>query len=410
MVQGLALGQKAMAERLEKIEKRLMVEKVQDQVPSSEVNKPSGTVVKKLSDGSPFKKEVKPVGMTVKRERSQDRYHPYAGSVTTPVGNTPAQQQQPPPQQKAPRVRSQVKKKKEERQFEEPPVTYALLFQRLMDLGLVRPRILIPIERQNRPPNYDENASCVFHSEMPGHSIEGCRAFKHAVQDMVDSKTLNLARIMKGDVNPVPRQGPVKVKMVKKDKRRMEVTEEDQLKVPMSVVPKPLMKDGAFPSADICCAAVATKGCVVMGDTTQKMKEVETDSEKVETPSQAIETVKVENALVVEKEKRLSISSYKQALEVVKSREAQGWGRIIDIVVKADMFGVGYQPDQESSRPNRGCRPPYTFVSAGMLDPDHARSVSEEIDHDRELEAWIKSCVPENWKASKIATVTHPEE
>jgi hypothetical protein len=117
----------------------------------------------------------------------------------------------------------------------------------------------------------------------------------------------------------------------------------------------------------------------------------------------------VENA-VVEKEKKLSISSYKQALEVVKNQEAQGWGRIIDIVVKADMFGVGYQPDQESSRPNRGRRQPFTFISAGMLDPGRACAVGEEIDSDRELDSWIKSCVPGNWKASKIITVTHHEE
>jgi hypothetical protein len=118
----------------------------------------------------------------------------------------------------------------------------------------------------------------------------------------------------------------------------------------------------------------------------------------------------VENVRVTEKEKKLSISSYKQALEVVRNKEAQGWGRIIDIVAKADMFGVGYHPDLESSRPDRGCRPPYTFVSAGMLDPGHARSVAEDVDSDRELEAWIKSCVPSNWKASKSITVTHSEE
>jgi hypothetical protein len=190
----------------------------------------------------------------------------------------------------------------------------------------------------------------------------------------------------------------------------MEVTEEDQLKVPMSVVPKPLMKDGAFPSVDNCCAAVATKGCVVMGDKIQRMMEVEMDGGKFETPSQAVETVKVEDAILAEKEKKMSISSYKQAIEVVKNGEALGWGKIINIVVKADMFGVGYQPDQDSSRQSGGRRPPFTFVSAGMLDPGHACTVGEEIDCDRELESWIKSCVPGNWKASKITTVTHHEE
>ena len=289
-------------------------------------------------------------------------------------------------------------------------MTYALLFQRLMDLAFVRPRILIPLERQKRPPNYDENAKCEFHSGAPGHNIEGCRAFKHVVQDMVDSETINLAQIMKGDVNPVPRKGPVKVKMVKKAKKGLEMTEEGQLKVPMAMVPKPLEQDGVFLAVDNACATVITEGCVLMKDPTQKMKKVEVDNVRRKAPSLTVETIQVEKALVAEKEKKLSISSYKQALEVVKNQEAQGWGRIIDIVAKADMFGVGYHPDLESSRPDRGCRPLYAFVSAGMLDPGHARSVGEDVDSNRELEAWIKSCVPGNWKDSKSIIVTHSEE
>ena len=129
-----------------------------------------------------------------------------------------------------------------------------------------------------------------------------------------------------------------------------------------------------------------------------------------ETPSQEVETVKVENAIVAEKEKKPSISSYKQALEVVKSEEAQGWGRMVDIAVKVDRFGVGYQSGQDSSRQSRGRRQPFTFISAGMLDPVHAGAASEETDSDCELDSWIKSCVPGNWKTSKIITVTHPEE
>ncbi|XP_050910791.1 uncharacterized protein LOC127125973 [Lathyrus oleraceus] len=405
IVQGLALGQKAMAERLERIEGWMIKEKVQGKAPSSEVTNPSDSVVKKLSGSGLLEKKVDLSGVPAKKERSKDRYHPYAAVVTAPVGNPPVPQQQPPPQQKALRARSQVKKKKEERQFEEPPVTYTLLFRRLRDLGLVRPRILIPVAQQKRPAHYDENARCEFHSEAPGHNVEGCRAFKHVVQDMVDSKVISLAQIMDGDVNPVPRKGPVKMKMVKKVKKGMGMTEEDQLKGPMPTAPKTLVQDGAFPVVDICCAAAITEG--LMRDTTQKM--VEMDSEKFETPGQAIETIKVENAVVIGKEKKLSISSYKQALEVVKNKEARGWGRIIDIVVKADMFGIGY-PDQESSRPNRGRRPPYIFVSAGMLNSDQACSVSGEIDRDRELELWIKSCVPGDWKASKSITVAHPEE
>ncbi|XP_050886555.1 uncharacterized protein LOC127091875 [Lathyrus oleraceus] len=401
VVQGLALGQKEIAGRLDRIESWMIKEKVQGKAPSFVVKKPSGS--------GQLKKEVESSGVSAKKKRGQDRYHPYAATVTTPVGNPPAPQQQPPPQQKAPKAKSQVKKGTD-RQFDKPPVTYTLLFKRLRDLGLVRPRILVPVELHRRPANYDENAKCEFHSGAPGHNIEGCRAFKHAVQNMVDSKAISLAPTLNVNANPVPMHGPVEVKVMSKDKRGIEVTKGDQLKTPMSMVPKHLMKSGASPSVDNCCAAVTTNEYVMRGETIQGMIEVGMDGGKFETPSQAAETVEVENAVVAEEEKKLSISSYKQAMEVVKNGEALGWGKIIDIMVKADMFGVGYQPDQESSRQNRGRRPPFTFVSAGMLNPGHAYAVGEEIDSDSELDSWIKSCVPGNWKASRIITVTHHEE
>ncbi|KAI5420767.1 hypothetical protein KIW84_044557 [Lathyrus oleraceus] len=179
VVQGLALGQKAIAERLEKIEKWLIAEKVQGKAPSS--------VVKKPSDNGQPEKEVESSGVQAKKERDKDCYHPYAATVTTPVGNPPVQPQQQPPQQKAPKAKSQVKKGTD-RRFDKPPVTYTLLFKRLRGLGLVRPRILVPVEQHQRPANYNENARCEFHSGAPGHNIEGCRAFKHVIQDMMDSK------------------------------------------------------------------------------------------------------------------------------------------------------------------------------------------------------------------------------
>ena len=92
VVQGLALGQKAMAERLERIEGWMIKEKVQGKAPSF--------VVKKSLDNGQLKKEVEAGGVQAKRERSKDRYHPYAATVTIPVGDSSAQQRQPPPQQR----------------------------------------------------------------------------------------------------------------------------------------------------------------------------------------------------------------------------------------------------------------------------------------------------------------------
>jgi hypothetical protein len=187
--------------------------------------------------------------------------------------------------------------------------------------------------------------------------------------------------------------------MMSKDKKGVEVTEKDQLRMPMSVVPKRPTKNGAFPRVDDCCASIATKGCVVIGEFVQRKMKIEMDDARCKALSLVVETVKVENAIGVEKEKKPSISSYKQALEVVRNGGIPGWGQIIGIVVKADMFGIGYHPGQDSSEQNRGRRPSFTFVSAGMLDSDHAYTVGKETDSDWEIDQWIKSCVPGSWKA-----------
>ncbi|KAI5422307.1 hypothetical protein KIW84_045672 [Lathyrus oleraceus] len=138
------------------------------------------------------------------------------------------------------------------------------------------------------------------------------------------------------------------------------------------------------------------------------------DGEIWETPSQAFETVKVENALFAKEEEKPSIASYKQAAEVVKNGEAPGWGRMMDISAKKDRFGVGYQPGRGSMGQGRGRRTPVTFTSAGMLDPDHICMMSEEADSDCEIDRWIKPCAPgmgiQNWKAEKIIRVTLLEE
>jgi hypothetical protein len=143
-------------------------------------------------------------------------------------------------------------------------------------------------------------------------------------------------------------------------------------------------------------------------------KYVEMDGEIWETPSQAFETVKVENALFAkQEEEKPSIASYKQAAEVVKSGEAPGWGRIMEVPEKKDRFGVGYKPSRGSG-PSRGGRASVTFTSAGMLDPDHICMMGEDTDSDCDMDRWITPCEPgmeiHNWKAEEIIRVTLLEE
>lgn len=40
---------------------------------------------------------------------------------------------------------------------------------------------------------YDDNARCEFHSGDPGHTIENCKALKHKVHDLIDSKAISFA-------------------------------------------------------------------------------------------------------------------------------------------------------------------------------------------------------------------------
>ncbi|KAI5419511.1 hypothetical protein KIW84_043615 [Lathyrus oleraceus] len=346
VVQGLALGQKAMAERLERIEGWMIKEKVLGKALSSEVTNPSVAITKKPPSSGQLKKEVESNGVPAKKERGKDRYHPYAATATIPVGSSPAPQ------------KTSIGAAKDVDSVKKP---------------------------DKRPVSYDENAKCEFHSDAPGHDVENCKAFKHIVQDLVDSKAINFAQFPNVNANHMPAYGQMGMNAISKDRRTIGLMNGDQLKAPRPVVPKPLMKEGAFPSVDTCCAAVATEGCVLMGDMTQKLKEVEMDCGKFETPCQAVEAVTVKKAIIAEKKKKKpSIFSYKQALEVVRNGGIPGWGKIIGIVVKADMFGIDYQPDQGSSRQYRERRPPFTFVSAGMFDSDYAYTVGEEIGSNQE--------------------------
>ncbi|KAI5417544.1 hypothetical protein KIW84_042230 [Lathyrus oleraceus] len=389
VVKGLAVGQRAIAERLERIENWLRMGEIQGDALSSGVTTRSGS--------SQHKKEIE--SRDVHAKGGKDRYHPYAATLTIPAGNQSVQQQHQPPPQRTQRAGYQVRRRTSDRHFDKPPVTYASLFKRLMDLGLVQPRTLVPGKPDQRLASYDENVRCKFHAGAPGHHIEDCKAFKHVVQDLVDSKAINFALMSDVNTNPMPMHGPMGVNVMFKDKRKMDETNGDQLKIPMSVVQKRLTKSGDFPGVDNCRAAVATKGRAMMRETIQGIIEVEMDDVRCKAPRLAVETVQVENVIIAGKEKKPSISSYKQAVEVVRNGGIPGWGRIIGIVVKADMFWIGYQEGQDSSERNRGRRPPFAFISAGMLDSVHADAVSEEIDSDRKLKSWIKSCVPGSWKA-----------
>ncbi|KAI5419745.1 hypothetical protein KIW84_043778 [Lathyrus oleraceus] len=116
----------------------------------------------------------------------------------------------------------------------------------MADLGLVQTRTLAPLRPDQRPASYDENAKCEFHSGAPGHNIENCKAFKHTVQDLVDSKAINFAPSPNVNANPMPAHGQRGVNVISTE-NRVGLSDVDQLKTPLAEVKRQLLKNGVYP-------------------------------------------------------------------------------------------------------------------------------------------------------------------
>ncbi|KAI5384560.1 hypothetical protein KIW84_071533 [Lathyrus oleraceus] len=193
------------------------------------------------------KKEGDTSAVYAQRGPNRDRYFQHTVAVTIPADNQQQQQQQPqqqrqPFQQRPQRAGYQVRGRMNDRQFDRPPVTYSFLLKKLMDLGLVQLRTLAPLRPDQRPANYDESAKCEFHSGAPGHNIENCKAFKHTVQDLVDSKAINFAPSPNVNANPMPAHGQRGVNAISEE-GRIGLLRVDQLKTPLA---EGLMDDGSI--------------------------------------------------------------------------------------------------------------------------------------------------------------------
>ncbi|KAI5395977.1 hypothetical protein KIW84_062249 [Lathyrus oleraceus] len=109
---------------------------------------------------------------------------------------------------------------------------------------------------------YDANARCSFHSGAPGHNIENCKAFKHVVQDLIDSKAIELAPAPNVVNNPMPQHGGANVNMMEGEARSVKDTL--KLKTPLSDIKGYLLKADVFPGCVKGCLDCATQsgGCL----------------------------------------------------------------------------------------------------------------------------------------------------
>ncbi|KAI5389166.1 hypothetical protein KIW84_074716 [Lathyrus oleraceus] len=152
--------------------------KIQGDAPSSGVKKPFRNGQRKNEGESSV--------VYAQRGHGRGHYYQHTVAVMIPAGNQSVRRQQQPPQQRAQRAGCQL-------------------------------RTLAPLRPDQRPANYDENAKCEFHSGASGHNIEGCRAFKHAVQDLVDSKAINFTLSLNVNANPMPAHGQMMVGVISED-------------------------------------------------------------------------------------------------------------------------------------------------------------------------------------------------
>ena len=117
------------------------------------------------------------------------------------------------------------------------------LFGRLCGQNLIAPRpgrtFTAPYPRW-----YDPNLSCEYHSNTPGHSIENCYGFKHAVWRLIDTKAIQLEETEGPNVrnNPFPNHDGKQVNVIYSD--GCEGGELEDIKIPMKDVLKELRAAG----------------------------------------------------------------------------------------------------------------------------------------------------------------------
>jgi hypothetical protein len=146
-------------------------------------------------------------------------------------------------------------------------------------------------------------------------------------------------------------------------------------------------------------------------------KYVEVEGEIHKTLCQAFESVQIKDAAPVEEVKAgASISSFKQAQALVDSGVAPGWGRLLELPVKDDKFGIGYQPTLTFTTSALQTRQgPITFSSAGVIQYGQISAINDENgDSDCDIDNWVRPRIPgeviNNWSSEEIVQVTLLEE
>lgn len=108
----------------------------------------------------------------------------------------------------------------------------------------------MPAPPEKLPENYNANARCEFHSRGVEHDIENCLAFKHKVQDLLESKAIQFTPDSGPNViqNPMPPHAGPSVNVVEVEQGLNLVRDVRLLKTPLLTVKDYLIEKNVFPS------------------------------------------------------------------------------------------------------------------------------------------------------------------
>ncbi|KAM3305003.1 hypothetical protein P3S67_011869 [Capsicum chacoense] len=83
--------------------------------------------------------------------------------------------------------------RKEKDNFTPIGESYASLFQRLVQQGMITPLLGYTPDPHSR--SFDLNVRCIYHSDVQGNSIENCRALKREIEKMIQDKSIMVQNI-----------------------------------------------------------------------------------------------------------------------------------------------------------------------------------------------------------------------
>ncbi|XP_019455107.1 PREDICTED: uncharacterized protein LOC109356229 [Lupinus angustifolius] len=184
----------------------------------------------------------------------------------TPIHNPPNQNTYQPRQgyTQQPRNDSYYQQERRAPVFDRIPMTYTDLFAYLQRQGMITPILgRIPA---NPGPWYNENVTCAYHSGVPGHLVEDCKAFKFKVQDLINAKRIDFRETRPNSPgNPLPNHENQEVNAIEARDEVAVIDEVEDMKMPMGFIFREMCRQGLVEVITPETHSKETKSCEMHG-------------------------------------------------------------------------------------------------------------------------------------------------